>query len=155
MGRGFTAAFAACAAVVLLAPGAGLSATEPESFGWHPADTRKGRPNIRVLCFNNNHPSEGRPADVRSSPRKCSLYRRGYDYEAAGAVHMRKLRWKHWGGQTTVAKGQYAEPMDIEEPWKPIRVRLKKPVERCGRAVYSRAVFHSRGYRTGFPIWIC
>jgi hypothetical protein len=108
----------------------------------------------KVLCFNNNHPTQG-PPDVRSSPRKCSLYRRGYDYEAAGAVHMRKLRWKHWGGPTAVANGQYAQPMDIDDPWKPIRVRLKQPAERCGRTVYTRAVFHSEGYHIGFPIWVC
>ena len=126
----------------------------PSPAGAAQDDKHKGGSKIRVLCFNNNHPSVG-PPDVRSSPRKCSLYRRGYNYEAAGAVHMRKLRWKHWDGPTAVANGQYAQPMDIDDPWKPIRVRLKQPAERCGRTVYTRAVFHSEGYRIGFPIWVC
>jgi len=112
----------------------------------------------RVLCWNNHFPPPGPdsgPADIRSSPKKCSLYRDGFNYEAAGAVHMRKLRWKHWGDKTTVAKGQYNQPMAPGNPWKPIKVRLKRQVERCGRTVYSKAAFHSKGFKFSFPIWTC
>ena len=71
-------------------------------------------------------------------------------------MHLRKLKWKSWGGQTTVAKGEIAEFMDADDPWKPITVRLKQPVEDCGRTVYSKARFHVRGVEPGgFPIWTC
>jgi hypothetical protein len=113
---------------------------------------------VKVLCWNHHSPPPGPasgPADIRSKPKKCSLYRDGYNFEAAGAAHMRKLHWKHWGDKTTVAKGEYNQPMDADDPWKPIKVRLKRQVERCGRIVYSKAVFHSHGYKSGFPIWTC
>jgi hypothetical protein len=116
------------------------------------------KPRVKVLCWNHHFPPGGPdagPPDIRSTPKKCSLYRDGYAYEAAGAVHMRKLRWKHWGARTTVAKGQYAQPMDVHDPWKPIRVRLKRKVERCGRTVYAKAMFHSAGFKFSFPIWTC
>jgi len=109
----------------------------------------------KVLCWNKGYPFESN-AVVRTTPRRCSLFRDGYDYEAAGAVHMRNLKWKSWGGATTVARGQFAEPMDADNPWKPITVRLKRPVKDCGRTVYSKAVFRTRGAgKFGFPIWTC
>ena len=118
---------------------------------------------VKVLCWNTNSPplepgAPGNgPANIRSAPKKCSLYRDGYGFEAAGAVHMRKLKWKHWGDRTTVAKGQYAEFMDVDDPWKPIKVRLKLPIERCGRTVYSKASFSTPrgGGHLKFPIWTC
>jgi hypothetical protein len=113
---------------------------------------------VKVLCWNHHFPPPGPgsgPADIRSSPKKCSLYRDGYNYEAAGAVHMRKLHWKHWGDKTSVAKGQYIRPMDVDDPWKPIKVRLKRRVKRCGRMVYSKATFHANEFKVTFPIWIC
>ena len=78
-------------------------------------------------------------------------------HEAAGAVHMRKLKWKHWGAPKATGKGEFAQPMDQRDPWKPIRVKLRQPVERCGRTVYSRATFRVPGThgRLGFPIWTC
>lgn len=124
-------------------------------FGWFPGDKRKAK-QPKVLCWNKSAPDQG-PAQIRSTPRKCSLFRDGYDFEAAGAVHLRKLDWKNWGGRTTVAKGEYAEPMDFDDPWKPIQVRLKKPIEDCGRVAYSKAIFHVPGgpRGRGFPIWTC
>jgi len=121
------------------------------------ANGRAERPGgIKVLCWNDHFPKKGH-GNIKATPEKCSLYRRGYDYEAAGAVHMRKLKWKHWGDRSTTAKGEYAEPMDVDDPWKPIEVKLKKPVERCGHTVYSKAVFHVPGVdgHGGFPIWTC
>jgi hypothetical protein len=125
------------------------------------SSTASSKSPVKVLCWNNNFPPiepgapRHGPADIRSAPKKCSLYRDGYGFEAAGAVHMRKLNWKHWGDATAVAKGQYAEPMDVDDPWKPIKVRLKRKVERCGRIVYSKATFHTSGFKTGFPVWTC
>jgi hypothetical protein len=109
----------------------------------------------KVLCWNNNYPEDG-PADVRAKPKKCSLYADGQVTEIA-AVHMRKLRWKNWGGPSAVAKGEFIQPMDPDNPWNPIRVRLKRVVEDCGRRVYSKAVFSVPGVggKTGYPIWTC
>lgn len=111
---------------------------------------------VEVLCWNSHFPQEGK-ANVKSTPKNCSLYRRGFDFEAAGAVHMRHLKWRGWGNRTAVATGQYAEFMDVDDPWKEITVKLRKPLERCGHTVYSRAVFHVPGVKGhgGFPIWIC
>lgn len=111
---------------------------------------------VRVLCWNKHYPGGG-PPDIRTEPKRCSLYRDGYNYEAAGAVHMRKLKWKHWGKSKAVARGEYAQPMDLDDPWKPIEVRLKQRKSDCGRTVYSRAVFYNPtfGGSDGFPIWTC
>jgi len=113
---------------------------------------------VKVLCWNDHFPPPGPgsgPPNIRSTPKKCSLYRDGYNYEAAGAVHMRKLHWKDWGGRSAVAKGEFNEPMDANNPWKPIRLVLKRPTEDCGRKVYSKAVFFVQSVKSGFPIWTC
>lgn len=111
---------------------------------------------VKVLCWNHHAPKKGY-ANVKANPRKCSLYRRGYDFEAAGAVHMHKLKWKHWGNRKTTAKGEYFQPMDVNEPWKPVKVKLKKPVDKCGHIVYSKAAFDVPGApgHYSFPLWTC
>lgn len=98
---------------------------------------------------NNNFPKEG-PPQIRSAPRRCRWFGDGIDF-LAGAVQARKLKWKHWGSKRTNANGEYFEPMNVEDPWLPLRVKLSKPVERCGRTVYSKATFSGSSFR----LWTC
>jgi hypothetical protein len=75
-----------------------------------------------------------------------------------GLVFTRKLRWKDWGERSTIARGEYAQPMDADDPWKPIKVRLTKLVDDCGRTVYSKAQFAAPGVNfrdSGFPLYTC
>jgi hypothetical protein len=105
----------------------------------------------KVPCWNKNFPNQG-PPQIRSAPHKCHLFRRGIDF-LAGAVLFRTHRWKHWGANETRARGKYYEPMNVEDPWHPLRVKLVKPIERCGRTVYSKAIFKSHGHTTEWPLW--
>ena len=140
--------------------GLGTSATAAASPAADEAGMRAAA-KIEVLCWNNHFPPPGPgsgPADIRAMPKKCSLFRDGYNYEAAGAVHMRKLHWKHWGDRSAIGRGEFAQPMDVDDPWKPIKVRLTRAVDDCGRTVYSKAQFAEPRVpfrNSGFPIWTC
>jgi hypothetical protein len=105
-----------------------------------------------VLCWNKDYPNYG-PAQIRNRLRKCSLFRRGIDFNA-GAVHLRSMHWKKWGGPKAKGKGVYLEPM-APDPTIPIRVKLSQPLNRCHHTVYSKATFEARTFTSDFKLWTC
>jgi hypothetical protein len=103
------------------------------------APARSGR--TSVVCFNKPG-SAGNGFVVkplfRTTPRRCNFVHRHESPSGSDTIQTRHLRWSHWGHNLARGKGQVLS--DVTGPL-PIRVRLYRPVHRCGHEVFSKGHF--------------
>lgn len=74
----------------------------------------------------------------KKKPTKCVFMKNG---ESAGAysVYVEDMKsWKHWGAPKTKVEGTARANMGFATP---VKVRLSKIQDRCGRRVYTKARF--------------
>jgi hypothetical protein len=94
-----------------------------------------------VVCFN-------KPGDAgngfivkplfRTTPRKCNIVHRRQPPTSSDTIQARHLHWSHWGRDRARGEGQ---ALVHRIGTLPIRVRLYRPVHRCGHRVFSKGHF--------------
>ena len=112
----------------------------------------------KVGCWNKTFPNEAGTTNPQFyvAPRKCAILRRGAIAIAGGDAIGRSLKWK-WGNRRATAKGKlYISSAGLH----PGRIKLSKPVNSCGRLVFSKVraridVEGGETVRYGFPIYTC
>lgn len=92
-----------------------------------------------ALCLNESTGS----FHHRTRPGHCDFY----DGEAPGTRVLpaagfptRDVTWSHWGHSTAVGRGEYR----ISGRWLPVRLRLRRAVDACGRQVFTRLQMNIR-----------
>lgn len=86
-----------------------------------------------ALCLNE---STGR-FHHRSRPGHCEFYDAeapGRKIIAAAGFPTRGVTWSHWGHATATGRGEFR----VSGRWLPVRLRLRRPVEACGRQAFTR-----------------
>jgi hypothetical protein len=114
-------ALIACGAVALgLAAPAGLAAPK--------------RADTKVVCLSGTTLKR----QYRERPKSCVFHRRHAPLAEAFFVRTRHDRWQAW--QPNRAKGKGKEIPSMGGPT-PVKIRLSKPVNKCGHRVFSKAHF--------------
>lgn len=112
----------------------------------------------RVACWNKYFPFEPEPPQFRLAPRKCLIYRDGAETYAEGSVLGQSLRWKVRPSRAR-ALGKLDEPKNDRTAPHRGRLVLSRPVNSCGRRVFSRVEYRirtpRRTIRARFPIYTC
>ena len=96
-----------------------------------------------VACWNTYFPFEPEGPDTLKRPKRCLLYRDGAKKYAGGAVASKRLSW-NWRNRRATALGRLDEPVRGPERFKRGRLALTKPVEACGRRMFSELSYHYR-----------
>ena len=118
--------------------------------------SQAGEKKIKVACWNHYFPAENEQPDFLAAPRKCLWFKRKAVTYFDGAVLGKKLEWE-WGDQRATAEGR-VKVQGVGDDFGEGRVRLFKPVESCGRTVFSKLRYKTRspdGREGEFPIYTC
>ena len=101
----------------------------------------------RVACWNKKYPFEPNAEPVfRKRPNRCVFVKRG-EFANAFTVEAKSIGWKRWrSGQ---ARGKGKDFIGMGVGFEIVRIRLSKPVSRCGRRVFSKAHFRFPAFDSG------
>jgi hypothetical protein len=110
-----------------------------------------------VVCFNGPSPPGQFSAPVfRTKPRKCRFVNRRVPFPPTyfGYVEMRRIHWSGWSHLHARGKGSHPEQMSPHPV--PLKVSLYRPLDRCGRRVFSEARFVAKDGRSStVPLITC
>lgn len=101
-------------------------------LGMSGAAVPSGAEKPKVVCW--KFDASGSTKQFRTAPRKCFMFKRGATYNAEGAAATSHVHWR-WGYRRAKGKGKLGISTVGEVP---ARFRLTKPVEKCGRTVFSK-----------------
>jgi hypothetical protein len=117
-----------------------------EAAGHDRASLRRSA--ARIPCLNRG----GTRYRLRRHPRKCAIFSYGGSF--GGGVNLAGLDWRRWGSRHArargIEKGFHLPPEHIR-----VRVVAYRPVNRCGRRVYSRLRSRSRYGKTVVALHVC
>lgn len=134
----------------MLAAVAAFCATAPAP------STAGGGGDPQVLCWNKGWPPPVSNEDpvYRTEPERCNFFKWN-KYANAWLVDAKSLEWKLWGPAR--ARGRGTSFVGMGGGYTPVRIRLKRPVTRCGHQVYSRGKFRFPEYHAtaNWPLYTC
>lgn len=120
----------AVVAAVILLP-VGPSAGSPKSGG-----------RTKVVCFNDKTSKR----EYRFTPKHCIFHKRHAPNAEAFFVRTKHDHWNVWNRHRARGKGRAIAGMTGATP---VKIRLSKPVKRCGHRVFSRAHFRFSKLNSG------
>lgn len=114
-----------------------------------PAESASASPYTQVICTVKQFGGLG---EYRSTPRACAFHPSGQEGadEYFDVPRVDKIHWRRWGIYS--AEGFGLIPPGQISYWQHARIRLNRPVENCGRFVFSNAVFWIEGHAMTFPL---
>jgi hypothetical protein len=100
------------------------------------AEARKSRP--WVICTTQWDPNP--QSTYRRTPHACDYHERGKPHFHAYIVITRHVHWHYWNRRRAVGHGK----IGLTGGPRPVKIKLRRPRQICGRRVFTRARFKVR-----------
>lgn len=78
--------------------------------------------------------------EYRREPRRCVFHEHGQPMAEAFFVRAKRIHWHVWRHGHARGKGREVPPLGDRKT--PVRIRLSRPVRRCGHRAFTRARFY-------------